>query len=414
MKKQWILFASRRLVQSRRKSRSSVTVLLSITGLVIGVTTLITVVSIMNGFQLETIEDLIELNSFHIRIKNNFPTEQELERLPEVELAAEVIESQALVRGIFSGSQPMMIKGIDGDIFQRDPRFSRRLGISPELHLRQGEVILGSELARFIGARPGDSIELMGLGGEDVDLSEPVIISLKLHSTFESGYYEFDRNWGIVTLDTAAYQLASAFRAEMAVKIRDRFADISAMRRIASAFPEIRQGDMESWREFNRSIFGALRVEKGMMSFLVGLIFLVVGVNIFQGLRRSVHERTEEIALLKVMGASDREVRFVFVLEGVLIGTIGTLIGLILGLLVSGNINGIFSAVEKIVSLLSSGGNFRIFSPSYFYIEKVPSRILPGELVFISLVSFLSAAISSYVASMRISSLRPREVLYNE
>jgi lipoprotein-releasing system permease protein len=413
---QWILFIARRLMRSRRRSRSSVTALLSIFGLAMGVLTLITVISVMNGFQRNTIEDLIELNSFHLRIRPEGRNDlvELLQDLPEVELAAEIIETQALVEGYFSGAQAALIKALDPELFDEGSDYARRLGIEGGVALGDREVILGRELARFLGVQPGDYISVLGLGGESIDIRQPVSIDLEVVELFESGYYEFDRSWGYISLGTAAGELASGYRREIAVKITDRNRDITAIRRIVDSIPGLEGEQIQSWREYNRSIFGALRVEKALMAFLVGLIFLVVGVNMFQGLRRSVHEHLEDIAVIKVLGASDRDVRRVFVIEGVLIGLIGTTFGVILGIAVAGNINGIFASIEMLVNLIQSSADFRIFSPSYFYLESVPSHIIPSEVILIAGVSFLSALISAYGASRRISGLKPREVLNDE
>lgn len=401
--KLWILFTARRIMRSRRKSRSSVTAVLSIFGLAVGVLTLITVIALMNGFQLKTIEDLIELNSFHLRIKTDNPDAviSALDKIPEVTTAVEMIESQALVQGYFNGSQAILLKAVDEKVFIEDPEFASRLDMGNTSPPGDGEIVLGRELARFLGVQKGDYISVLGLGGEDINFREPVDVELLVTGVFDSGYYEFDRNWGFISLNTAIKDFQLGFRREVAVKIADRDRDIPVINKIYRALPSFRPGSVESWREYNRGIFGALRVEKSMMAFLVGLIFLVVGVNIFQGLRRSVHERMDDIAVIKVLGASDHDVRMVFVLEGIIIGFIGTGIGLVLGLLISFNINSIFSALH-------------IFSPSYFYLDKVPSKILPGEVLLITLLSFSSALVSAYAASRRISSLKPREVLNAE
>jgi lipoprotein-releasing system permease protein len=206
---QWILFIARRLMRSRRRSRSSVTALLSIFGLAMGVLTLITVISVMNGFQRNTIEDLIELNSFHLRIRPEGRNDlvELLQDLPEVELAAEIIETQALVEGYFSGAQAALIKALDPELFDEGSDYARRLGLEGGVALGDREVILGRELARFLGVQPGDYISVLGLGGESIDIRQPVSIDLEVVELFESGYYEFDRSWGYISLGTAAGEL---------------------------------------------------------------------------------------------------------------------------------------------------------------------------------------------------------------
>jgi lipoprotein-releasing system permease protein len=179
-----------------------------------------------------------------------------------------------------------------------------------------------------------------------------------------------------------------------------------------------------SWRAFNRSIFGALRLEKTLMMLLVGLIFVVVGGNIYQSLRRSVVERTEEIAVLKALGAPPASIRTVFTLEGLLIGVLGGVIGVTLGLLVSENVNGVFALAEWTVNAVTGAlqllggaigeGRFTIFSPAYFYITEVPTRAVLWETVGIFLFAMVSATAAAYFASFRVARIKPAEVLRNE
>lgn len=415
-KQSWIAFFSQRMIGSKRRSRSSVTALLSAFGLAMGCLTLISVISVMNGFQSDTIEDLVEINSFHLRISGPYEDDlpDRLEQLSGLRRAAQIIETQVLIEGWYGSNQGAMIKALDPKLLSPGSDFRQRLGLSDEQELSSGQVLLGRELARFLGANVGDYISVLSLGGSSLDITEPVTIELEVAGTFYTGYYEYDRNWGIVGLNDGSELLGADYRRQIAVSLDNRNRDLAAIETIRQNFPEIRDNSIESWRQYNRSIFGALRVEKAMMIFLVGLIFLVVGVNIFQGLRRSVHEHLEEVAVLKVMGASDAQLRLVFILEGLLIGLMGTAIGVVAGVLIAANINGIFAALEHAVNFVLASGNFSLFSPSYFYLQEVPSKIIPGEVVLIASFSLLSALASAYGASKRITGLKPREVLNNE
>ena len=163
------------------------------------------------------------------------------------------------------------------------------------------------------------------------------------------------------------------------------------------------------------------------MFILVGLIFIVVGLNIFQAQRRSVLQRREEIGLLRAVGGSRRAVRFVFVLDGAIIGFTGASIGMIFGLAIALHISGFFSLVEKIINWfidimnilavsLGAGmaGNFAVFSPAVFYIKEIPSRLLPFEVVLIFMFGFISAFAAAWFASRKVSNIQPAEVLRYE
>jgi lipoprotein-releasing system permease protein len=175
---------------------------------------------------------------------------------------------------------------------------------------------------------------------------------------------------------------------------------------------------VKTWRDFNRAFFGALRTEKLFMFVLVGIIFIVVGLNIYQAQRRIVLERREEIGLLRAVGAGDRAVRLVFVWDGLVIGLIGAGSGTALGLLISFNIAAVFSILETIVNgvlyLLYRGGGFAVFSPAVFYIKELRARIIPHEVLLIFLFGLFSALAAAWFASGRVSRIRPAEVLRYE
>jgi lipoprotein-releasing system permease protein len=163
------------------------------------------------------------------------------------------------------------------------------------------------------------------------------------------------------------------------------------------------------------------------MFILVGLIFLVVGLNIFQAQRRSVLQRSEEIGLLRAVGGAKNAVRFVFVCDGGIIGFAGAFIGIVLGLVVASNISTFFSLVVSIVNFFIGALNvlagffgigrtasFMVFSPAVFYIKEIPSRILPLEVTIIFMFGFLSALAAAWFASRKVINIQPAQVLRYE
>jgi lipoprotein-releasing system permease protein len=195
------------------------------------------------------------------------------------------------------------------------------------------------------------------------------------------------------------------------VKLINRFRDAEAAERLRATLPA--EWSLENWRQYNSGIFGALRVEKAMMVFLVALIFVVVAGNIFQLLRRSILERSEEIAILRALGARQGEIRRVFALEGWYIGIAGTVVGTTVGLLIAGNINGIFGLLESLAGLVGNNAPL-VFSPAFFYLESVPARILPGELVLVGAGAVGSSAASSWLAGRSAVRRMPMDLLRSE
>jgi lipoprotein-releasing system permease protein len=218
----------------------------------------------------------------------------------------------------------------------------------------------------------------------------------------------------------------------LGIKLKNRWQDKRAIEKIKEVIAfhvsDASAVSVRSWRDYNRSFFGALRTEKLMMFILVGLIFLVVGLNIFQAQRRIVLERREEIGLLRALGSSSTAVRLVFVWDGFIIGLAGAMLGLVPGLLIAYNIQAFFSLLEGAVNLCVSffnlvfgfigggagEGEFAVFSTQVFYLKEIPSRVIPHEVVLIFLFGFLSALLAAWFASGKVSATKPAEVLRYE
>jgi lipoprotein-releasing system permease protein len=288
-----------------------------------------------------------------------------------------------------------------------------------------GNIIIGTELASILGAAPGDELELFSLGGENFSLLAPVKKQLKLVSLFQSSFYEYDTGLVFVSPDAGSGIFSAASDLYYGIKLHRRFNDRQAAALIAGL--GVNADSVISWREFNRSFFSALKMEKLVMMLLLCLIFIVVGVNIKNSLERNVVERYEEIAVLKALGAKPEDIKTVFISEGLMIGSAGCLSGYLAGLFITSNINNIFSAAEGLVNfilglfmkLASSGGEvfyeqFSIFSSNYFYIQEIDAFVTYGESLFIVMFAFLSAIGAASAASGKVSEIIPAEILRNE
>jgi len=428
----WIYFVSARHFRTKRREKGHTAGILSVLGIAAGVMTLIAVLAVMNGFQLGTIEDILEVGSFHVQVDASSVavrdgTAATVAALPGVRVAIPYAQTYGLAYGYFPDPLAVVVRAVPPDVLERDARLAANLEIvSGQWRLASGEIVLGQELARRLGARVGDTVEVVGFSGA-LAPGSPATSPFRVAGVFKSGFLEYDAAWSFVGLGggTGALEIDEPNR--IGVKLNDRFRDRLLVQRLRSAFPGMR---VESWREYNRAIFGALRLEKTMMMLLIGLIFVVVGVNIYQSLRRSVVERTEEIGVLKAIGAPPLPLQLVFVFEGLWIGLAGGLAGLGLGLLVSHNINELFGAAEVVVNVaagvaawvagLFSGaeagpvGSYTIFSPAYFYLDAVPAVVVPLEVAGIVAFAILSATAAAYVASRRVSTIAPASVLRYE
>ena len=386
--------------------------LFAIGGLAAGVATLLVVLGVMNGFQLGTIENLLEVSSFHLRVYTPFtdPRLGEVTQLRRriasyrnVESVVTTAEVQALARGFWPEPQGVVVRAVPADWLATDGAAASRLRVmSGEFDVTSpGGVVVGTELAAVLGVRVGDPLSVSYLAGER-GVTE---VELTVTGVFHSGYLDFDRNWAFVSLTTAYDTLSVRDELVLGVKLHDRFDDQSVRQRIEQ-LPSVKRG--ESWREFNRAIFGALRTEKAMVVFLVALIFVVVAGNIFQIMRRSIAERRTEIAMLGAMGGARGDIRRVFWLEGWIIGVVGATLGAIIGILIVENVAAIFTVLEWLTG--SRGG----FASSSFYLQEVPVRVVPREVFGVWLSAVGAVVASAWIASHSATKHRPMSLLRSE
>jgi len=425
-----------RYFRARRQSGAASTAL-SILGVIVGVMTLTAVLGVMNGFQLGFIESILEVSSYHLQVEGPGGAGAllgELRDLRDVRAAVPFTEEQVIMEGVYDDQRGCLLRRLPEAVQALDAGFRERLEIVAgrfDLSQRRG-IVLGSELARHLGVGPGDTVSVISLGGSSFASLEPARRTFLVTGLFRSGYYDFDLGWAFASLEDARLDAAASAGGEgepglkVGIKIRNRFRDQEVLARLRARLGG-RGYTVSSWREFNRAFFGALRTEKIMMMVLVGLIFVVVGFNIYHSLRRAIRERYEDIGVLKALGASDVAVQYVFVLEGLLIGLTGGGAGLLLGLLVAVNVNWVFAAAERIVNLLAAlffrlaaplagpgAEPFSLFSPAYFYISEIPSRVLFHETLLIVLFAICSCTLAALFASSRVRAVRPAEVLRYE
>lgn len=430
----WTTFLGRRYMGRAGDSRGHASVRLSILGIGAGVMTLIAVLAVMNGFQSSTIRNILEVSSFHLRVESpnlgslEDESLRELRGLPNVTAVVPFADVQALARGFFQRPATVLLRAVPPELPELDPRLAEQLEIvagSFDLSRERG-VVIGSELSRSLGAGVGEAISLVHLPESAAGARRPQETQMVVTGVFRTGYLDFDRSWAFISLSDAA----RVFDAEIdtfGIKLRNRYQERGTAERAGELISEQLPGEYHviSWRTFNRGIFGALRVEKSMMLLLVGLIFLVVAGNIFHTLSRSVAERQEEIALLRAVGATPREVTSIFLGQGIMIGFVGATVGLLLGLFVSVNINGVFEAAEFLLNLvlgvlsrlssgLGGGPGVEIFSSRDFYLAEVPAEIPFAEALLVYLFAVLSSTLAGYAASRRVSTVSPSTILREE
>lgn len=397
-----LAFLALRYLKSRRKYRGVGAPLLSLVGLAVGVLTLNAVLAVMNGFQLTFIESLLELSSSHLRWT---PPEGEMaggadriRLLPGVRAAVPTTEGQTLVASSWGGRRGASLRGFPPNALDLDEGLARHLQFSafgeiPGGLPGRGEVVLGAELARALGVVAGDRVELTALTGASFSLLQPRQEEFLVKGTFSTGYYEIDSNWVIASLDDTLATLSGPSDFFYAVKLVDGNADRVAVRQLTDLLGRT-AAEFSTWRDYNAAFFGALRTEKAVMMLLVGLIFFVVGVNIYYSQKRAVAEHREDLALWAALGVRPSRLRLVFGLEGLTIGVAAAAIGTVLGLITAW-----------------SFGSLNLLSSEAFYLPSLPARVLAHEVVLVALACIGSSAGAAWLASGAITRIPSAEVL---
>ncbi len=417
----WNFFVAARYFRSRRTS----TIILSISSIAIGVAALMIVISVMNGFQLGFIEDILAINSFHIRIKIN--DYSDIDKITSIAEGRKGILSviamkdyQSLGVPKYEGLYAVQIKGIDSSVYEKDVNFRDYLEIKlGEFDIKEPySIVIGQRLAQDLQVTVGDSIKLLDIKNSFYTGYD----EYRVTGIFKSGNQDYDSLLGFIGYKENSEYLHTEINSYVCLKLENKYDDLKIISWLKKQLPDY---SISSWREFNKTFFGVLKMEKLVMFLLMGLIFILVGMNIYNSLRRSVYEKREEIGLMLAVGADQKHVKRVFILEGSFIGFAGAFLGLLLGLFcgiymneivifVLNLVNGLFSILEKILLPIVEIHLPRVSIFSVYYMDTLPVKIILGEIIIIFLFGFFSAAFAAVKASGRVSEIKPAEIIKEE
>lgn len=423
----WIYEVSTRFARIDRSGRSAVTSFLSTLGICFGVMTLITVLSVMNGFQQTSIRPIMEISSYHLRVSDI--SEEKFtdfidfcEESKRIRCIMPFYESQGLMVSERGHQASAILRGVSEKSMEQDVEFGKELNIvrgSFDLS-DENSIILGSKLANLLGVGIGDTVNLMAMsGGRDVALiSQNRKFTVK--GIFQSSYSDINLGYSFISFRDAEKYFGKDARPVYGIKLFDYEDDISAVASIKSVFPSI---EVKSWRQFNRSFFGTLRVEKNILMLLVCIIFVVVGINIYNGMRRLVFERSQDISVLSVLGGTKMEIKSIFIMRGFTSGLIGAFTGAALGILISVNVKEIFIFfadcmyyVQYIFAVIFMPESAEYLSQNGIYelYAQIPARIVFKEVLMIVLFGIIAPLWASWQASNNVLNMSVAEVLHDE
>ena len=423
----WIRTVSERFARVDRKGRSAVTSLLATLGICFGAMTLITVMSVMNGFQMNFIDAIMEVSSYHLRA-SAIPEDKEAEFIELCRQNKNVLsvtpfyEAQTLMTDESGRENAAIIRAVEADIYKKDAGFNKEISmLAGQFDLSSPDsIVLGYTLARQLRVDVGETVNLLVLsGGSDVSLLSGDR-NFIVKGLFKTGYSDINSSYCFINLQAGQKYFGKAAEKIYGIKLKNSAEDA---RSIASLSKQSPYANFMSWREYNKAFFGALRIEKNMLLLLVLLIFVVVGINIYNGMRRLVFERRSEIAILSAIGAENKDIKAVFIVRGFTTGVVGAFFGVIFGLLISVNTQFMFNAAARLlywlqylVTAIFNHENLLYVqeNSSYAVYANIPARIFFREIVMIALFGIASPLFASWAASKNVLKLTVAEVLHNE
>jgi lipoprotein-releasing system permease protein len=386
----------------------------SMLGIALGVAALIIVLSVMNGFQKEVRDRMLSVVS-HVEVyaangsalPDLATTLQEVRAHPQVIGAAPFIAAQALLaRG--EDMKGVMLRGIDPALESEvtDLASGPQAAVLSQLKAGEFGVVLGAELARSLGVHAGDKVTLVAPSGEVTPAGVvPRLKQMTVIGTFDSGHFEYDSALVMLHWQDAA----RIFRLEGPTGVRLKLRDLQQAPRVAADLGRSLTGELyiRDWTRQNRSWFAAVQVEKRMMFIILTLIVAVAAFNLVSTLVMTVTDKRADIAILRTLGASPGSIMGIFVVQGAMVGVIGTLAGLLLGLGIAFNIDVIVPALEHALGAT--------FLPQDIYlISRMPSDPQSADILPIAIIALVLAFIATLYPSWRASRVNPAEALRYE
>ena len=386
----------------------------SMAGIALGVAALIVVLSVMNGFQKELRARILGVAS-HVQISG---ADNQLADWRAVATAA-AAEPRVLASAPFVNAQGMLAAGqavrgsvVRGILPEREDKVAEigqhmRAGSLAALKPGEFGIVLGSELARALGVLNGDKVALIAPQG----LVTPagVIPRLKQFTVvglFEVGMFEYDSGLALVHLEDAQklYQMGDAVSG-----VRLRLDDLFAARSVARDLMTKLGSELYAtdWTRSHANFFRAVEIEKRVMFIILLLIVAVAAFNIVSTLVMLVTDKQSDIAILRTLGASPGSIVQVFMVQGVLIGVIGTFAGVVLGVLVGFNVDTVVPFIENLLG-------FKFLAKDVYYISDLPSDVQLRDVVTIGLVSLVLSFVATLYPSWRASKVNPAEALRYE
>jgi lipoprotein-releasing system permease protein len=409
------LFIGLRYSRAKRRNHFvSVISLTSIVGMALGITVLISVMSVMNGFQKEIRERILGVVS-HVQISGAGShlddwrkVAEEAKKHPQVVAAAPYISEQALL-SFEQAVKGAAVRGILPEYENQVVDLGTHMKSGQLASLRPGEfgIVLGVDLARTLGVMVGDKLLLIAPQGQVTPAGIlPRLKQFTVVGIFEVGHYEYDAGLALIHLEDAQ----KLYRMDHQVSgVRLRLKDLYQAPQVARELASMLSVDayVSDWTRINANFYRAVQIEKRMMFFVVILIVAVAAFNIVSTLVMAVTDKQSEIAILRTLGAPPGSIMKIFIVQGTLIGVIGTLLGLAGGIALALNIDVVVPFIEHLIGV-------KFLAKDVYYISELPSEVQFADVAVIAVVSFALCLLATLYPSWRAARVNPAEALRYE
>ncbi|CCE23679.1 lipoprotein-releasing ABC transporter permease subunit [Methylotuvimicrobium alcaliphilum] len=415
MFKPLILYIGLRYTRAKRRTQFiSFITLTSILGIALGVTALITVLSVMNGFEAELRERILGMTS-HATVTGLDGQLEDWQKLnglidnyPNIEGTAPFINGQVMINADrrVSGT---MLRGILPNVEHQVSEVAEKMKAGSLEQLMPGEynIVLGAELAAYLGAMVGDKITVITPQITSTPAGIlPRMRRFTVSGIFEVGMYEYDRNMAIIHLDDASrlFRMGEAVSG-LRLKLDDLFNAPQISRSIAQAlYEDYRVSD---WTQAHSNFFRAIQTEKRVMFIILLLIVAVAAFNIVSTLVMVVTDKRGDIAILKTQGLSSPSVMGIFIVLGAIIGVVGTLLGTAGGIALALNVETIVPAIEQFFGV-------QFMAADVYYISELPSKLEWEDVYTIAGMAFSLSLLATLYPAWQASKINPAEVLRYE
>ncbi|SFF39860.1 lipoprotein-releasing system permease protein [Fontimonas thermophila] len=409
------LYAGLRYTRAKRRNHFiSFISLVSMLGIAIGVTALITVLSVMNGFERELRTRILgmashaTISAFRGGLDNWRAVAEQAAHHPQIAALAPYIEGEGMVKigGELSGT---LLRGIlpEEEIRVSDIGQHMKAGSLDTLTPGSYNIVLGYELATALGATLGDKIDLMIPQASVTPAGVlPRFRRFTVTGVFRVGMYEFDRGLVLIHLaDAQALLRMGESVTGVRLRLHDLFDAPRVARELAGELPGMYY--VNDWTRSHANFFRAVRTEKMVMFIILSLIVGVAAFNIVSTLVMVVQDKQADIAILRTLGATPRSIMAIFMVQGSIIGVVGTLLGVAGGIALALN-------VESLVPLLERLTGQHFLSPDVYYISDLPSELKSTDVVRIAALSLSLGLLSTLYPAWRASRVQPAEALRYE